>query len=227
MPRRPWRVSIEFALSLETFKASIITAATLPPCSLPSGSSRRTEGRRGGISTASSIIANIERSFCPKKRSAAVVPSGRMRRKLCTAVKHARFLGWSSPRSSWLRDEREPWRPSTLELERWNTSASIMALCLRRPGSPGCNAPNAPPGSKRGCTEVLSALPQRSALPARLGGRHLVEVIGPPAANTGKFTVRAVAEIITLWPRQERLSNSWKINGHRCAHCTGFLATPC
>jgi hypothetical protein len=26
---------------------------------------------------------------------------------------------------------------------------------------------------------------------------------GPPAANTGKFTVRAMAEIITLWPRQE------------------------
>jgi hypothetical protein len=26
-------------------------------------------------------------------------------------------------------------------------------------------------------------------------------LIGPPAANTGKFTVRAVAEIITLWPR--------------------------
>src|SRR4051794_29911520 len=27
-------------------------------------------------------------------------------------------------------------------------------------------------------------------------------LFGPPAANTGKFTVRAVAEIITLWPRQ-------------------------
>jgi hypothetical protein len=26
---------------------------------------------------------------------------------------------------------------------------------------------------------------------------------GPPAAHTGKFTVRDVAEIITLWPRQE------------------------
>jgi hypothetical protein len=26
-----------------------------------------------------------------------------------------------------------------------------------------------------------------------------------------------VAEIITLWPPQERLSNSWKINGHICA----------
>src|SRR5262249_42314782 len=34
---------------------------------------------------------------------------------------------------------------------------------------------------------------------------------GPPAARTRKFTVRAVAKIITSWPWQERLSNSWKI----------------
>ena len=39
------------------------------------------------------------RDTCPKNRSAAVVPSGRVRKKLCTAVRHARFLGWSSPRS--------------------------------------------------------------------------------------------------------------------------------
>jgi hypothetical protein len=36
-----------------------------------------------------------------------------------------------------------------------------------------------------------------------------------------------MAEIITLWPRQERLSNSWKINGRICAHFMGFLATLC
>jgi hypothetical protein len=50
---------------------------------------------------------------------------------------------------------------------------------------------------------------------------------GPQAANTGKFTVRPVAEIITLWPRQERCSNSWKINERICVHCMGFLATLC
>src|SRR4029453_8712774 len=52
----------------------------------------------GAPSTDSSTAANIERGFCPKKRSAAVVPSDRVRKKLCTAVRHARFLGWSSPR---------------------------------------------------------------------------------------------------------------------------------
>jgi hypothetical protein len=50
---------------------------------------------------------------------------------------------------------------------------------------------------------------------------------GPPAANTGKFTVRAVATIITLCPQPEQLSNSWKINGRIYAHCMGFLATFC
>ena len=39
------------------------------------------------------IAANIDRGFCPKNRSAAVVPSGRVRKKWCTAVRHARFLG--------------------------------------------------------------------------------------------------------------------------------------
>src|SRR5262249_50013714 len=53
----------------------------------------------GGIATAPRMAANIERGFCPKNRSAAVVPSGRVRKKLCTAVRHARFLGGSSPRS--------------------------------------------------------------------------------------------------------------------------------
>ena len=36
----------------------------------------------GASSTDSNIAANIERGFCPKKRSAAVVPSGRVRKKL-------------------------------------------------------------------------------------------------------------------------------------------------
>jgi hypothetical protein len=36
----------------------------------------------GASSTDSKIAANIERGFCPKKRSAAVVPSGRVRKKL-------------------------------------------------------------------------------------------------------------------------------------------------
>src|SRR5262249_41682999 len=36
----------------------------------------------GASSTDAKIAANIERGFCPKKRSAAVVPSGRVRKKL-------------------------------------------------------------------------------------------------------------------------------------------------
>ena len=41
-------------------------------------------GRRGAgaSSTESKIVANIERGFWPKKRCAAVVPSGRVRTKL-------------------------------------------------------------------------------------------------------------------------------------------------
>jgi hypothetical protein len=58
----------------------------------------------------------------------------------------------------------------------------------------------------------------RSALPV---------LVGPPAVNTGKFTVRDVTEIITLWLQQEQLSNSWKINGRICAYGMGFLATLC
>ena len=67
----------------------------------PSYSIPRCGGLRGagGISTAARIAANIERGFCPKKRSAAVVSSARVRKKLWIAVRHARFLGWSSPRS--------------------------------------------------------------------------------------------------------------------------------
>jgi len=66
----------------------------------PAYSTARRGGLRGAgdISTDAKIAANIERGFCPKNRSAAV-PSGRVRKKLCTAVRHARFLGWSSPRS--------------------------------------------------------------------------------------------------------------------------------
>jgi hypothetical protein len=48
---------------------------------------------------------------------------------------------------------------------------------------------------------------------------------GPPAANAGKFTVRAVATIIPLWARQERRSTSGKINGRICAHGMRSLAT--
>jgi hypothetical protein len=36
----------------------------------------------GGSSTDAKIASNIERGFCPKNRSAAVVPSGRVRKKL-------------------------------------------------------------------------------------------------------------------------------------------------
>jgi hypothetical protein len=66
-------------------------------------------------------VATGERGFSPKNRSAAVVPSGRVRRQLGTAVRHARFLGLSSPRRAWVRSERYPFRPFTLELERWSS----------------------------------------------------------------------------------------------------------
>jgi hypothetical protein len=40
----------------------------------------------GGISTDARIAANIDRGFCPKNRSVAVVPFDRVREKLCIAV---------------------------------------------------------------------------------------------------------------------------------------------
>jgi hypothetical protein len=52
----------------------------------------RTERYRG-ISTDSRIAVNMDRGFCPKNRSTAVVPSERVSRKVCTAVRQARFLG--------------------------------------------------------------------------------------------------------------------------------------
>ena len=79
-------------------RASITVSATLLPSVYATA---RRGGLRGagGILTAPSMAANIERGFCPKNRSAAVVPSGRVRRKLCTAVRHSRLRGRSSPRS--------------------------------------------------------------------------------------------------------------------------------
>src|SRR5437879_5793643 len=73
-------------------KALIMASATLCPLLYPTA---RRGGLRGagGSSTAAQIVANIERGLCPKNRSAAVVPSARVRKKLCTAVRHARFLG--------------------------------------------------------------------------------------------------------------------------------------
>jgi hypothetical protein len=52
----------------------------------------------GGIATDAKIAAHSDRGFCPKNRSAAVVPSGRVRTKFCTVVTPARCLGWASPR---------------------------------------------------------------------------------------------------------------------------------
>src|SRR4026208_826701 len=82
----------------KVFLALIMAPATLS--SLAYSTARR-GGLRGvgGISTDAKMAANTDRGFLPKKRSAAVVPSGRVRKKLCTVVKHARFLGWASPRS--------------------------------------------------------------------------------------------------------------------------------
>jgi hypothetical protein len=61
--------------------APIMASATLCPFGLAYGSLRWTRGA-GGNSTDARIAANIERGFCPKKRSAAVVPSSRVRKKL-------------------------------------------------------------------------------------------------------------------------------------------------
>jgi hypothetical protein len=61
----------------------------------PSYSTARCGGLSGagGMSTDAKIAANIERGFCPKNRSAAVVPSARVRQKLCTAVRRSHLEG--------------------------------------------------------------------------------------------------------------------------------------
>ena len=78
-------------------RALITVRATSPPV-YPSA---RRGGLRGagGRATDAKIAANLERGFRPKNRSAAVVSSARVRKKLCIAVRHARFLGRSHPRS--------------------------------------------------------------------------------------------------------------------------------
>src|SRR5262249_21986525 len=85
------------------------------------------------------------------------------------------------------------------------------AVCSRRAQGSALPGPWSHAGAEHALNGASAGLPQK----------------GPPAANTQKITVRAVAEIITLWPRQERLSNSRKINGRSCPHCMGFLATLC
>src|SRR4029450_7094596 len=89
-----------------TLKAARVNASRprsrrRPPYTLLAYPPARRGGLRGagGISTEARIAVNIDRGFCPKNRSAAVVPSVRVRKKLCTAVRQARFLGRSSPRS--------------------------------------------------------------------------------------------------------------------------------
>src|SRR5713101_2105680 len=63
------------------FWASITASATLYPSIYPTS---RRGGLRGagGISTDAKIAVNMQRGFCLKNRSAAVVPSGRVRKKL-------------------------------------------------------------------------------------------------------------------------------------------------
>jgi len=73
--------------------ASIMVLAILYSPSYPTACRGVLRGA-GGTSTDARIAANIERGFCPKKRSAVVVPSARVRKKVCTAVRLARFLGW-------------------------------------------------------------------------------------------------------------------------------------
>jgi len=62
-------------------RASITASATLCPSIYPTACRGGLRGA-GGISTESKIAANIERGFCPKNRSAAVVPSAHVRKKL-------------------------------------------------------------------------------------------------------------------------------------------------
>src|SRR5262245_16081045 len=64
------------ALYPAPLKASIMAPATLSTLAYPVA---RCGGLRGagGISTDARIAANIDRGFCPKNRSAAVVPSER------------------------------------------------------------------------------------------------------------------------------------------------------
>jgi hypothetical protein len=72
--------------------------------------------------------------------------------------------GCRVPRSTWFLSERYQLRPSTLELERWNSSASVATSTF----SVFCSARfNAPPGSKSG-VRIRSAS-VRSGVPCRIG----------------------------------------------------------
>ena len=70
--------------------ASITASATLYPSIYPTS---RRGGLRGagGISTDAKIAVNMQRGFCLKNRSAAVVPSGRVRKKLSCYFDHDNF----------------------------------------------------------------------------------------------------------------------------------------
>jgi hypothetical protein len=127
--RCPSVVVQQFRLRPDT---SLEPAPPLPP--LPAAARRAAQA--AGL-TDSRIAANIDRGFCSKNRSAAVVPSGRVSRKLCTAVRHARFRGWSSPRSSWFRSERYP-----LVLPHWNWSAGTPPRVWLLPASAGLAHPD-------------------------------------------------------------------------------------
>jgi hypothetical protein len=48
---------------------------------------------------------------------------------------------------------------------------------------------------------------------------------GPPAANTGNFTVGGATEIITFFPGVRLVRNARKINARIQANVRGFLAT--
>jgi hypothetical protein len=90
-------------------------------------------------------------------------------------------------------------------------------------GTKACNDTDSCPTLRTRVRGIYLTAP----LDAQAGTEVQIGLLGPPAANTGKFTVRAVATIITLWPRQEGLSNSWKINGRIGVYYMGFLATLC
>ena len=68
-------------------------------------------------------------------------------------------------------------RPSTFELERWNTSASFAASPFSVFCTTGLNSPNAPPGWNNGGAEALGEFTKRLALGARPGRGHAIEIV--------------------------------------------------
>ena len=126
-----------------------------------------------------------------------------------------RLSGFATPSAP-----REPYFRGSI------TRPTYVLATLRRAGHPAATQDSLP-----GCWLGLAwAGLAPAGLRSRISRRWYV---CPPFLSSqtflahGKCSVARVAKIITLWPRQEQVANSWKINACLCTHCMGFLATLC